>query len=215
MRARALVGWEGCEVRLCDPCARVSPLCPRVSWLSPRTCLLYEILPGSWRVVVRVRWWLGWLIGWFKVGCEVRDTCVPCVWRLSRLPWFYRFARFGCPCVPCLTRVPWVSRLPPVSFYRFATKFTETSVAARKCVCAPLHRGLCWCDLPLCSVAQSQLIDRARRHCCHLPHRHCWTVSKDGSTAISATVACETLIDCLCHDIVSGRAAAGNFGPGS
>ena len=136
MRARALVGWEGCEVRLCDPCARVSPLCPRVSWLSPRTCLLYEILPGSWRVVVRVRWWLGWLIGWFKVGCEVRDTCVPCVWRLSRLPWFYRFARFGCPCVPCLSRVPWVSRLPPVSFYRFATKFTETSVAAEVRLCS-------------------------------------------------------------------------------
>ena len=108
MRARALVGWEGCEVRLCDPCARVSPLCPRVSRLSPRTCLLYEILPWSWRVVVRVHWWLGWLIGWFKVGCEVRDTCVPCVWRLSRLPWFYRFA----------------------------TKFTETSVAAEVRLCS-------------------------------------------------------------------------------
>ena len=42
MRAGALVGWEGCEVRLCDPCARVSPLCPRVSRLSPRLtrCLL-------------------------------------------------------------------------------------------------------------------------------------------------------------------------------
>jgi hypothetical protein len=26
--ARALVGWDGCEVRLCDPCARVAPNVP-------------------------------------------------------------------------------------------------------------------------------------------------------------------------------------------
>ena len=49
MRAGAFVGWEGCEVRLCDPRARVSPLsplCPRVSRQSPR-CLLTA--RGSWR----------------------------------------------------------------------------------------------------------------------------------------------------------------------
>jgi hypothetical protein len=26
--AGALVGWDGCEVGLCDPCARVSPYVP-------------------------------------------------------------------------------------------------------------------------------------------------------------------------------------------
>ena len=68
-----------------------------------------------------------------------------------------------------------------------------------------------------CSVAQSQLIDRARRHCCHLPQRRCWTASKDGSAAIAATVACDTLTGSsrLCHDIVCVGAAAGNFGPAS
>ena len=68
-----------------------------------------------------------------------------------------------------------------------------------------------------CSVAQSLLIDRARRHCCHLPQRRCWTASKDGSAAIAATVACDTLTGSsrLCHDIVCVGAAAGDFGPAS
>ncbi len=29
-RAGALVGWDGCEVRLCDQCARVRPCAPCV-----------------------------------------------------------------------------------------------------------------------------------------------------------------------------------------
>jgi len=39
--ARALVGWDGCEVRLCEPCAPVSPnvpcgfLAPPVSYRVP------------------------------------------------------------------------------------------------------------------------------------------------------------------------------------
>ena len=40
---RALVGWDGCEVRLCDPCARVCPCVPCVSRL-PRC-----FLPVVWR----------------------------------------------------------------------------------------------------------------------------------------------------------------------
>ena len=61
MRARALVGWEGCEVRLCDPCARVSPLCPRVSRLSPPVS---SYRAGVVREVVRVRWRFGLVTGW-------------------------------------------------------------------------------------------------------------------------------------------------------
>ena len=42
----ALVGWDGCEVRLCDPCARV-PVCvpaPPGVFLP----LQYPILFGAW-----------------------------------------------------------------------------------------------------------------------------------------------------------------------
>ena len=59
MRAGALVGWEGCEVRLCDPGARVSPLCPRVSRLYPRCSYLYT---GGRGEVVRVRWRFGLVV---------------------------------------------------------------------------------------------------------------------------------------------------------
>ena len=39
VRVGALMGWDGCEVRLCDPCARVSRMCPG----SPR-CLFTQRL---------------------------------------------------------------------------------------------------------------------------------------------------------------------------
>ena len=103
-------------------------MCPCVPVVSP--CVLavppdvsskYEILPGSWRVVVRVRWWLGWLIGWFKVGCEAH----PCVRSHTDTHSHSHTHIHTC-----------VSRLPPVSFYRFATKFTETSVAAEVRLCS-------------------------------------------------------------------------------
>jgi hypothetical protein len=47
VRAGALVGWEGCEVRLCDPCAAVCPRCVPVCPGCPRRCLLTA--RGSWR----------------------------------------------------------------------------------------------------------------------------------------------------------------------
>jgi hypothetical protein len=34
-RVGALVGKDGCEVRLCDPCARVRPCAPCVSRVCP------------------------------------------------------------------------------------------------------------------------------------------------------------------------------------
>ena len=40
---RGLVGLDGCEVRLCDPCARVSRVCPG----SPRCLFTVSKTPGS------------------------------------------------------------------------------------------------------------------------------------------------------------------------
>ena len=103
-------------------------------------------------------------------------------------------------------RVPVQYRAPPSLLKPRREPSARTSFVPRVPPCAGC-----------CSVAQSQLIDRARRHCCHLPQRRCWTASKDGSAAIAATVACDTLTGSsrLCHDIVCVGAAAGNFGPAS
>ena len=52
VRVGALMGWDGCEVRLCDPCARVSRVCPGY----PR-CLFTERLPVVFEAVSsRSRW---------------------------------------------------------------------------------------------------------------------------------------------------------------
>ena len=109
-RAGVSLGLDGCEVRLCDPCARVS----RVSEITHRHTFTFTqslhsrsrlprcLFTGSryrvqyrYPVCARVSAWV-----WVD-GCEVRP-CDPC-------------ARVR-PCVPC---VPCVSRLPPVSFYRY------------------------------------------------------------------------------------------------
>ena len=104
-------------------------------------------------------------------------------------------------------------RVPGTGTVPCSPEFAETASRAGSHFFVPRVPPCAGC----CSVAQSQLIDRARRHCCHLPQRRCWTASKDGSAAIAATVACDTLTGSsrLCHDIVCVGAAAGNFGPAS
>ena len=52
VRVGALMGWDGCEVCLCDPCARVSRMCPG----SPR-CLFTQRLQVFFEAEsLRSRW---------------------------------------------------------------------------------------------------------------------------------------------------------------
>ena len=82
--ARALVGWDGCEVRLCDPCARVCPGSPGVFLPVTAVC------PGSPRCLFTGNGSLGVRSG--PLGHAATPTLRQGAWETPRLLFLDRTA---------------------------------------------------------------------------------------------------------------------------
>jgi len=75
VRARALVGWDGCEVHLCDPRVPVSHVCPGSPRNGFHTCIEHVTLRAS-HVVSQRDLLLCVLPGWqFNVNVNVNTYC--------------------------------------------------------------------------------------------------------------------------------------------